>query len=44
MPVSTQSQEYGIEAQRSAIASRAQHQGWDVEYLEDGGRSGEDIN
>lgn len=42
--VSTQGQEYGIEAQRSAIASRAQQQGWEVQYVEDAGRSGKDIN
>lgn len=42
--VSTQGQDYGIEAQRTAIRARAQQQGWAVGWIEDAGRSGKDIN
>ena len=42
--VSTIGQEYGIEAQRSAIAAEADRRGWHVEWVEDAGRSGKDIN
>lgn len=42
--VSTLGQEYGIEAQRSAISAEAERRGWQVEFIEDAGRSGKDIN
>ncbi|WP_440709739.1 recombinase family protein [Herbiconiux sp. YIM B11900] len=42
--VSTVGQDYGIEAQRAAIAAEAERRGWEVEYIEDAGRSGKDIN
>ncbi|MCJ1703703.1 MULTISPECIES: recombinase family protein [unclassified Rathayibacter] len=42
--VSTVGQEYGIEAQRAAIAATAEQRWWDVEWIEDAGRSGKDIN
>lgn len=42
--VSTVGQEYGIEAQRSAIAGEAQRRGWQIEWIEDAGRSGKDID
>jgi len=42
--VSTIGQEYGNEAQRSAIAAEADRRGWHVEWVEDAGRSGKDIN
>jgi DNA invertase Pin-like site-specific DNA recombinase len=42
--VSTSGQEYGIEAQRSAIAAQALVKGWSVQWVEDAGRSGKDIN
>lgn len=42
--VSTDRQEYGIEAQRASIASEAQRRGWEVEWIEDAGKSGKDID
>jgi DNA invertase Pin-like site-specific DNA recombinase len=42
--VSTAGQEYGIAAQRASIAATAEQRGWDVEWIEDAGRSGKDIN
>lgn len=42
--MSTAGQEYGIEAQRSAISAEADRRGWQVEWVEDAGRSGKDIN
>ncbi|GAA2828622.1 DNA invertase Pin-like site-specific DNA recombinase [Leucobacter komagatae] len=42
--VSTLGQEYGIEAQRAAIAAEAERCGWQVEWVEDAGRSGKDID
>lgn len=42
--VSTALQEYGIEAQRLAISAEAERRGWHVEWVEDAGRSGKDIN
>lgn len=42
--VSTSRQEYGIEAQRTAISAEALRRGWEVEWVEDAGRSGKDIN
>lgn len=42
--VSTLGQEYGIEAQRSAISAEAERRGWQVEWVEDAGRSGKDID
>ncbi|PPI00608.1 resolvase [Rathayibacter sp. AY1D1] len=42
--VSTAGQEYGIAAQRAAIAATAEQRGWEVEWIEDAGRSGKDIN
>ncbi|WP_221181086.1 MULTISPECIES: recombinase family protein [unclassified Rathayibacter] len=42
--VSTVGQEYGMEAQRAAIAATAEQRWWDVEWIEDAGRSGKDIN
>lgn len=42
--VSTHGQEYGIEAQRSAISADAERRGWLVEWVEDAGRSGKDID
>ena len=42
--VSTVGQEYGIEAQRTVISAEAERRGWQVEWVEDAGRSGKDIN
>lgn len=42
--VSTIGQEYGIDAQRSAITGEAERRGWQVTFIEDAGRSGKDIN
>lgn len=42
--VSTIGQEYGIQAQRQAIERQAQDRGWEVEWIEDAGRSGKDID
>jgi hypothetical protein len=42
--VSTAQQEYGIEAQRTAILAEATRRGWQVEFVEDAGRSGKDID
>lgn len=41
--VSTAAQEYGIEAQRNAITAEAVRRGWEVEFIEDAGKSGKDI-
>jgi hypothetical protein len=41
--VSTAAQEYGIEAQRNAITAEAVRRGWQVEFIEDAGKSGQDI-
>lgn len=43
MRVSTEKQEYGIEAQRTAIAAHADSRCWEVTWLEDSGRSGKHI-
>lgn len=40
--VSTADQEYGIDAQRSAIDAEASRRGWLVTFYEDAGRSGRD--
>ena len=42
--VSTAGREYGIEGQRSTISAEAERRGWEVEWVEDAGRSGKDIN
>lgn len=42
--VSTVSQDYGIDAQRSAISAEAKRRGWEVEWVEDAGKSGKDID
>lgn len=42
--VSTSGQEYGIDAQRTAITATAEQRGWDVIWVEDAGKSGKDIN
>lgn len=42
--VSTHGQEYGIEAQRSAISAEGARRDWQVEWVEDAGRSGKDID
>jgi DNA invertase Pin-like site-specific DNA recombinase len=41
--VSTVGQEYGIDAQRAAIQFEAVKRGWTVEWIEDAGKSGRDI-
>jgi len=41
--VSTASQEHGIDAQRAAIAGEASRKGWQVQFIEDAGRSGKSI-
>lgn len=40
----TSQQEYGIEAQRRTVEAQAELRGWTVEWIEDAGRSGKDIN
>jgi DNA invertase Pin-like site-specific DNA recombinase len=42
--VSTDLQEHGIAAQRTALASEAERRGWDVTWLEDSGRSGRTLD
>jgi DNA invertase Pin-like site-specific DNA recombinase len=42
--VSTVGQEYGIEAQRASIEAEAKRRGWDIDWIEDTGRSGKDID
>jgi Resolvase, N terminal domain len=42
--VSTAEQEYGVEAQRTKIQAEADARGWDVEWIEDAGKSGKDID
>lgn len=42
--VSTLGQEYGIDAQRAVICAEAERRGWEVEWIEDAGKSGRDIN
>ncbi|MWB98314.1 recombinase family protein [Agromyces seonyuensis] len=42
--VSTVDQEHGIAAQRAAIWGEADRRGWAVEFIEDAGKSGKDID
>ncbi|HEU5223579.1 MAG TPA: recombinase family protein [Candidatus Lumbricidophila sp.] len=42
--VSTERQEYGVDAQRASIEAEAKHRGWDVTWITDVGRSGKDID
>ena len=42
--VSTIGREYAIEAQRTALLTEATRRGWQVEFIEDAGRSGKYIN
>ena len=42
--VSTTGNECGIGAQRAAISAEASRRGWAVEWVEDAGRSGKDID
>lgn len=42
--VSTVGQEYGIDAQRASIEAEAMRRGWSVEWVQDAGKSGKDID
>lgn len=41
--VSTSEQEYGIDAQRAAILAESVRRGWEVEWVEDAGKTGKDV-
>ena len=42
--VSTVNQEHGLDAQRASIEAEAKRRGWEVEWVEDAGKSGKDID
>lgn len=42
--VSTVNQEHGLDAQRASIEGEAKRRGWEVEWIEDAGKSGKDID
>jgi DNA invertase Pin-like site-specific DNA recombinase len=42
--VSTVNQEHGLDAQRASIEAEAKRRGWQVEWVEDAGKSGKDID
>ncbi|WP_206750326.1 recombinase family protein [Cryobacterium sp. TMS1-13-1] len=42
--VSTITQEHGLDAQRASITAEAKRRGWQVEWIEDAGKSGKDID
>ena len=41
--VSTSEQEYGIDAQRAAILAESVRRGWEVEWIEDAGKTGKNV-